>query len=318
MGLVNHQHLRAFHAVASEGSFSRAARRLNISQPTLSQQIKALETRHRAQLFEGRRRPLQLTPIGYELLQLTRRMFATSEEIETLLDERVSGEGQRIRLVSDSPVHAARMAQTVMHEAQGIEVEVQIDNSRNTLARILDARADVAIISDPQIDPRLFYRPLFVDALSVVVAAHHPLAGARVFPLERIAQECLLVREMSSKTRGAMESLLGAHDITPHRKIELHSRETIREAVALGLGVSLFFASECPPDTRLSALMPDAQPDPTLLTNYFVCRSEQRRSGLMRMMLQAVDRMVTPPGMTRLTAGAHGDRLAQTLPLIQP
>ena len=294
MGLVNHQHLRAFHAVASEGSFSRAARRLNISQPTLSQQIKALETRHRAQLFEGRRRPLQLTPIGYELLQLTRRMFATSEEIAYLLDERGSGDKHRIRLVSDSPVHAARLAQSAMHDIEGVEVEVQIDNSRNTLACLLDARADVAIISDPQIDPRLFYRPLFVDALAVVVARDHPLAGADVFPLARIAQECLLVRELSSKTRGAMDSLLGAHDIVPHRRIELQSRETIREAVALGLGISLFFASECPPDTRLAAIAPDAQPDTTLLTSYFVCRSEQRRSGVMRMMMQAVDRMIAP------------------------
>lgn len=292
MGVVNHQHLRAFHAVASEGSFSRAARRLNISQPTLSQQVKALETRHHAQLFEGRRRPLQLTPIGYELLQLTRRMFATAEEIDTLLDERNGGEHHRLRLVSDSPVHSVRLAQTAMQHVSGLDVEVQIDNSSNTLARLLDARADIAIVSDPQIDPRLFYRPLFVDALSVVVSSSHPLADAEVFPLERIGQECLLTRETSSKTRGAMDSLLNANDIVPARRIELHSRETIREAVALNLGISLFFASECPPDTRLRAIRPDAQPDTTLLTSYFVCRSEQRRSALMRMMLQAVDRMI--------------------------
>src|SRR5579862_9399843 len=79
---VNHQHLRAFHAIATEGSFSRAARRLNVAQPTLSQQIKALEGRHAAVLFEGRRPPLRLTPVGRELYALTRRMFATSEEID--------------------------------------------------------------------------------------------------------------------------------------------------------------------------------------------------------------------------------------------
>jgi DNA-binding transcriptional LysR family regulator len=221
-------------------------------------------------------------------------MFATSDEIETLLDERVSGERHCIRLVSDSPVHAARLAQLAMDGIDGLEVEVQIDTSRNTLAHLLDARADMAIVSDPQIDSRLFYRPLFVDELSVVVASGHPLAGAAVFPLARIAQECVLMREMASKTRGAMESLLDAHGIVPRRKIELHSRETIREAIALDLGISLFFASECPPDTRLRAIMPDAQPDATLLTSYVVCRAEQRRSGVMRMMLQAVDRMIAP------------------------
>src|SRR5579862_9327373 len=68
---VNHQHLRAFHVIATEGSISRAARRLNVAQPTLSQQLKALEERHKAALFEGRKPPLRLTTFGQQLFDLT-------------------------------------------------------------------------------------------------------------------------------------------------------------------------------------------------------------------------------------------------------
>ena len=113
------------------------------------------------------------------------------------------------------------------------------------------------------------------------------LAGAAVFPLAALAGECLLLRETTSKTRGATESLLRAHDVRPARTLQLHSREAIREAVALGMGVSLFFSAECPPDARMVALPPDCQPDPALLTGYVVCSADRRRSAFMRSVLHA-------------------------------
>ena len=286
---VNHQHLRAFHSVAIEGSFSRAARRLNISQPTLSQQIKALEQRHGRALFEGRRRPLLLTPTGAELLTLTQRMFATSDEIDVLLGDQPDGDTMTVRIASDSPIYAARLAQAMLNDDARLQVTVQIENSQTTLALLLEARADVAIISDPQIDPRFAYKPLFVDYLKVLVPADHRLAKAQVYPLSALAEDCLLIREPSSKTRAATQSLLSAHDLTPARIIEVQSREAIREGVALGMGVSLFFSAECPFDVRLAVLEPEFQPDTALLTGYVVCCTEQRRSPLMRQALKAAE-----------------------------
>jgi DNA-binding transcriptional LysR family regulator len=286
---LNHQHLRAFHSVATDGSFSRAARRLNISQPTLSQQIKALEQRHGTPLFEGRRRPLLLTPMGNELLALTQRMFATAEEIDNLLGKHPAGDRLTLRLTADSPIYAARLVQAMLQTEPLLDVIVQIENSEQTLNRLLDARADVAIISDPQIDPRFAYKPLFVDYLKVLVPAGHRLAGEAVYPLACLAEDCLLIREPSSKTRGAGDSLLRAHDLHPPRTIELHSREAIREAVALGMGISLFFSAECPFDSRMAVLEPEFQPDASLLTGYVVCCADQRRSLLMRRVLQAAE-----------------------------
>lgn len=286
---LNHQHLRAFHSVATDGSFSRAARRLNISQPTLSQQIKALEQRHGTPLFEGRRRPLLLTPMGSELLALTQRMFATAEEIDNLLGKIAGGDKVTLRLAADSPIYAARLVQAMLESEPALDVIVQIENSATTLGRLLEARADVAIVSDPQIDPRFAYKPLFVDYLKVLVPAGHRLAGRRVYPLAALADDCLLIREPSSKTRGAGDSLLRAHDLHPPRTIELHSREAIREAVALGMGISLFFSAECPFDSRMAVLEPEFQPDASLLTGYVVCCADQRRSLLMRRVLQAAE-----------------------------
>jgi len=302
---VNFQHLRTFHAVALESSFSRAARRLNISQPTLSQQLKLLESRYGTMLFEGRSRPLNLTPIGQELLVLTRRIFAAADEIEDLLGNRPITQPIRIRLASDSPIYAARLTETLMRADPRAVVEVQVDNSHDTLDRLLEAKADVAIVSDPPIDPRFAYKLLFVDTLKMVVPAAHPLARVRKFPLAAIAGECLLLREASSKTRAATESLLRAHEISPARTIELHSREAIREAVAIGLGISLFYSSECPPDQRLRVVNPDCQPDSTLLTGYVVCTVDRRRSATMRAVYEAADQLATLSPVSIETGSLH-------------
>jgi aminoethylphosphonate catabolism LysR family transcriptional regulator len=286
---VNHQHLRAFHAIAVEGSFSRAARRLNVAQPTLSQQIKALENRHKAVLFEGRRPPLRLTPVGRELFALTRRMFATSQEIDELLGDSVGAASFSVRIGADSPIYAVRLAQALLAAHPEAAVEVRIDNAREALGRLQDAQVDVAILSDPPMDGQFFYEPLFADYLTVCLPAGHPLARAEVFPLEALARERLLLRETASKTRAATETLLAAADVRPERVIELHSREAIREAIALGMGVSLFFSAECPPDPRIARLRPDRQPDRAQLTGYVVCRVERRRTAMMRAALAAAE-----------------------------
>lgn len=287
--MLNHQHLRAFHAIAVEGSVSRAARRLNVAQPTLSQQIKALESRHKAALFERRRPPLILTPMGRELFALTQRMFATSDEIDELLNDGAAVNARAIRLGADSPIYAARLAQALLSSHPEARMEVRIDNGRETLRRLQDAVVDVAIVSDPAMDGQFFYEPLFADFLSVAVPASHPLADAPIFPLEALAHERLLIREAASKTRTAMETLLAAASVTPKQVLELHSREAIREAIALELGVSLFFSTECPPDRRLAFLRPDQQGERAQLTGYIVCRIERRRTAIMRSVLKAAE-----------------------------
>ena len=286
---ANLEHLRAFHVISVEGSFSGAARRLNVAQPTLSQKIKALEDRHQAVLFEGRRPPLRLTPTGRELFALTQRMFATSLEIDELLGESVGVAFRSIRIGSDSPTYAARLAQALILAHPEIAMEVRIQNARETLRQLQDAKVDVAIVSDPPMDGQFFYEPLFADYLSIAVPAGHPLAKAQVFPLAALAGERLLIRETASKTRAASERLLGIANVSPGQVTELHSREAIGEAIALGLGVSMFFSSECARDPRIAHLRPDRQADGIQLTGYLVCPVDRRRMPAMRHVLEAAE-----------------------------
>jgi len=283
---VNHQHLRAFHAIATEASVSRAARRLNVAQPTLSQQLKALEHRHGVVLFENRKPPLQLTAAGVELFGLTQRLFAASHVIDEFLRDDPGERPAAARLGSDSPIYAARVADRLRARFPELTIQVRIGNARETLKALADAQVDAAVVSDPPGDNHYTYEPLFADRLMVAMPIDHPLAKRRFFPLAAIAQARLLAREPGSRTRMAVEQLLSCADAAPAEVLELHTRDTIREGVALGLGIGMFISSECPPDPRIAYAPLEPVAGAPELAGYVVCLTERRRTRLMRAVME--------------------------------
>jgi len=322
---VNHQHLRAFHVIAAEGSISRAARRLNVSQPTLSQQLKALEGRHQAALFDGRKPPLRLTAFGQQLFDLTRKLFVTSQDIDNLLRDPQSRMTEDLRLGSDSPFFAVRMAAAIRSRNPPTMIRVRIGNGVETFSWLREGQIDVAIVSDPPGDNAFAYEPLVTDRLVVAVPKNDPLAKFSVFPVAALAQTTLLVREPTSRTRTAMEALLLAADVTPAEVMELHTRETIREGVAIGLGLSLFFSLECPPDDRIRFLPLDVDVTLSRLTEYVVCLNEKRRTPLMSSVMDAavelrgmsplpVHPISTGPVSRSYTNARMADRILETAP----
>ena len=279
---ANYQHLRAFHAIAAEGGVTRAARRLNVSQPTLSQQLKALEGRHCVNLFESRKAPLKLTSAGRELFALTQKLFGVAGDIDEMLGETSSLAGAALRLGSDSPYYAARMIGLFRERHPDVAVTVRMGNAQEVVRWLGETQIDAALASDPPADAAFTYEPLFADDLSCALPAGHALARLATVPVEALAGDTLILREPSSKTRAVTERALADAEVAPLRVLELQSRETIREAIALGLGVSVFFSSECPPDPRLAYRPLGTGGRRYNLSIYLVCQTHRRRSALMR------------------------------------
>lgn len=278
---TNYQHLRAFHAIAIEGGVSRAARRLNVSQPTLSQQLKALEARHGVTLFESRKPPLKLTVAGKELFALTQKLFTAAGDIDELLGESVGPAGGMVRLGSDNPAYAAQVVALFRRRHPQTAVQVRMGNAREVMRWLSEAQIDAALASDPPADAAFSYEPLFNDHLCCAMPADHALTALAAIPINRLADQLLLMREATSKTRAFTERALAAAGIAP-LTIEMGSRETIREGIALRLGVSLFFSSECPPDTRLRYAPLETPGGDFQLLSYLVCQRERKRTGLLR------------------------------------
>jgi DNA-binding transcriptional LysR family regulator len=109
--------------------------------------------------------------------------------------------------------------------------------------------------------------------------------------LESIADHVLLVREASSRTLAATKRLLSEAGISPGRTMELHTREMIREGVAHGLGISLMFERECPPDNRIRILPIETKSGAVKVEGYLAIRTERRRMPLMKAALKVAAEM---------------------------
>jgi DNA-binding transcriptional LysR family regulator len=288
---VNFLHLRSFYAVASERSVSKAARRLNISQPTLSKQLKALEERYKVKLIEGTRPPLTLTGAGRALYEKAEQLFSVADEIGALLGEDDVDSGALLRLGTDSPPYAAEFLSAFKAEVPNAQFRVTIANAIQTNELLVRAQIDIAIVCDPPIHNDYSYAPLYRDRLVAILPASWPDDGAKVLPLERLGEEVIFVREATSRTLAAMNRLLADAEITPGQTMELHTREMIREAVAQGLGMSLMFEKECPPDSRIRVVPLDTGSSLIEVNGYLAVRTERRRMPLIRQSLAIAKRM---------------------------
>ncbi|MCK6444146.1 LysR substrate-binding domain-containing protein [Elstera cyanobacteriorum] len=288
--MLNYHQIRAFHAVAREGTMSRAARTLGVSQPTLSEQIKDLEARYQVRLFSREGRGLVLTSLGYELYGLTTKLSDVTDQIQALLGDRATVDlGGALQVVADGPLHAASLLARFRQRFPQPQVSLGVTNAPAALKQILDGVADVGIVADPKVVPGLHFVPIGEDPLVAVMAVDHPLAALEVVPVSALADTVLLLREPGSTTRAVTLALLDKHQTSPRETIQVATREAIREAAAHGLGVSLIFNSETGQDRRVVKRPLSAPGGITGCTEYVVCQEARRRRPILRAFLELAE-----------------------------
>ncbi|MEE8501809.1 MAG: LysR substrate-binding domain-containing protein [Kiloniellales bacterium] len=251
---MNHAQLRAFHAVASAGSYTRASEMLHVTQPTLSGQVKALEEAYGVRLFQRRGRGVELTDLGRRLLNVTRRLNSVEAEAEQLLAASRGLTGGQLRVGADAPAHVVPLLAAFSRRHPGVELSISFGNSEKVLQDLLARRSEIAVLADVAPDDRIYALPLRRDCLVAFVNRGHRWARRRSIRLAELSEERVILREPGSTTRAIFEGALAEHAIRPGGVLEIGSREAVREAVVAGLGVGLVFESEFGRDGRLHAL----------------------------------------------------------------
>ncbi|TSD84256.1 LysR family transcriptional regulator [Mycobacterium sp. KBS0706] len=281
---INVMQLRAFHAVATQASFTLAARTLGLTQPTLSQSVKALEERYGVLLFERSSRRVQPTEMGRRLFQLTTRLFDTEQEAATLLEGSAQLARGLLQLGADSPYYVMPLIAEFDRRHPQVEIRLSIGNAGAVLEDLSEARLDVALLSNPPVDPRFHIVPLYRDPVRLMLPAGHPLAAGDAVPAAALAGQRLVMRETGSMTRRTVERGLAEAEIAPGAVFEVTGREAVQEAVGLGLGLGFISAGEIRPDPRI-AVRPLA--DCAWHTDeYVLCQRDRRRFPAIRAFIE--------------------------------
>lgn len=272
--------LRSFHAVAFHGGFSSASRALNISQPTLSTQVKALEKRYDVQLFSRIGREVRLTPAGQELYATTQRLHQSETEAEDLLNSFKGLHSGALRVAAVGPFHATDMIVAFKSRYPKIDISVTFGNSRRSFERLLAYESDIGVIAEVNADPRMVTKPYSTHDVVAFANAQHPFFARESLSIQDLQGQKVIQREVGSTTRTAMERALAEHGVSIEVVLDIGSREGIWKAVEQGLGIGFVADFEFVPHPNLRAI---PIRDANIRTQYFLAfLAERRNSHLIR------------------------------------
>lgn len=253
--VMQYTQLRAFHAVATHGGFSRAAKALGLTQPAISDQVSRLEHEFGVTLFHRRARDVDLTELGLRLQAITKEMFGLEGAARDLLGSADALQSGTLHLAADAPDLAIKLAAAFRLRYPGVLVTVSIANAQSCMEQVLSSGVDAAVTAAAQIDNRVNGRLLRRDTLVAMLPASHPLAQRERLTFAEFAAEPIIFRERRSVTQGLLEEELERHGLRIAPVMLVEGREALQQAVAHGIGVSLIAPAEFGGDARI-ALIP--------------------------------------------------------------
>jgi LysR family transcriptional regulator, low CO2-responsive transcriptional regulator len=242
---------RAFLAVALKGSFSKAARDLSVSQPTVTNQIKQIERQHEVELFYRGARGATLTPAGAALVPLIQRMFSNFEDAGAYLDSLRGVQRGRLRIGSYGPYDVIRLAARYSARFPAVSMFVDFANSQTLAQKLISYELDVAVLGRIKTEAKFYSLPFRDPPLVIIAPRTAEWAGRSSMPVTEFNGRTVVCREPGSAARMAHDRLLRNGKVTPARTIEFASREGVVNAVAEGIGIGTMFDEGILPGDRI-------------------------------------------------------------------
>ncbi|MGW1786719.1 LysR family transcriptional regulator [Streptomyces sp. NPDC002143] len=241
--------LHAFVVLAEELHFGRAATRLGIAQPPLSQQIRRLEDKVGHELFSREPGRTALTSAGRELLPAARR--ALTDLADGLAAARAVGSGQAGRLRIGFAASLAltvlpRLLRTFRERFPDVHLDIHEMTTAPQIAALRDKSLDIGLLREPPADEaELNFETVLTEPFVAVLPSTHPLAARRTVPLAQLANSpfVLLPRTVGPQLHDQITGLCTAAGFTPRVVQSAVEWQTVCALVEAGLGVSLAPAS---------------------------------------------------------------------------
>ncbi|MFZ5497382.1 MAG: LysR family transcriptional regulator [Verrucomicrobiota bacterium] len=233
--------LRYFLAVAETGNFTKAAGRVFVSQPSLSQQILNLEEELGQKLFHRMGRKAVLTEPGLKLLESARRILS---DVDQTLQELKESSGLSPKVtVGAIPSVAPFFFPAVMAHCRANEIPLTIqthEDFRRPLAEaVLEGHLDWAVISLPFNEPRLHFEKLYSEPLWVALSANHRLAQVEHLTFASLRDETFILMGEASTLALQIQRFCGDHDFEPHIGHRCGQLATAKTLTAMGLGITV-------------------------------------------------------------------------------
>jgi DNA-binding transcriptional LysR family regulator len=213
------------------------------SQPAISKGVRDFELQIGCRLLDRIPKGVRPTREGLALMRHAETLFATEREAEEEMRSLRSLSEGSLRIGASTTIASYMISEClgIFHNAHpNIDLNIISANTREIADLMIGHEIDIALVEGPINDENLIAEPWQTDVMELIVGSNHPFATAKTpVASSAIASETLIVREPGSGSREVVLTALADHGIEPRRTLEIGSTEAIKQAVAVGLGVSI-------------------------------------------------------------------------------
>lgn len=237
--------LKVFRAVVDQGSFSRAARHINLSQPTVSSHIKDLEEHYGCRLLDRFEKKVSTTRAGELLYDYAGRLLAIYDETETAMAA-TQGVVRGKLAVGGSTIPAGYLLPAVIgrfvKDYPDVAVSLKTGDTQQITGDILEGHLELGVVGARSPDKRLIQKKIMDDELRVIIPKNHKWASRRRIDLKDLVREPFIIRERGSGTLMAIEKKLAGLGLSSRGLnivAELGSTEAVIQGVKHHIGISI-------------------------------------------------------------------------------
>ena len=296
---ANPYQISAFTHAAREGSFTRAAAKLGVTQSSVTQHVAKLERIMGTRLFVRRRDGLELTRAGRELFAVSDRWRTLEQLIEEKVDSYSEVAAGHLSVIANAP----RPAMPVIARYTALYPRVQIDFTLVswTLAmqQLHEHTADIAIVTQPEADDLLFCLPVATTRYRAYVCRGHPLASRKRLSLRDLADNTVIVPEDGSLTQRLLHRKCAELGVTLSSLLKTTTFPLVKEAVLHGVGVGLLLDDSMSASPGLVAI--DVAEMSESFTNCLVTPVDKRELRFVRNFIEVACEVLGVHAIARAT-----------------
>lgn len=238
---MNERKLRIFYEVSKELNMTKAAEKLYVSQPSISQAINDLENDLGVKLFDRIGKKLFLTYEGDTFLKYTRRILNIYDEAIKVIKEMSTLKRGKLKIGASTTIGIYILPDIIGSFSKiydNIDISLIIENTENIVKLIEENKIDIAFVEGPTHSDEIDVKKFCDDELVFITSKNHPWVRAKKIFQGDIVKEKIILREEGSGTREVFMTALKEKSIDCNIFMELGHTEAIKKAVEAGLGIS--------------------------------------------------------------------------------
>ena len=270
--MLNLTKIRAIDAVGHEKSFSKAAARLGVSQPAVSQQLRELESAYDVKLFLRRGNRIELTPLAMEAVDKARSILAHLGDLEASLAAGNTIQSTPLRVGTGGGGLVSDLLAEFVRRFPEHCISSKLGDAMDLVQRVLDGQLDIAIVTTDTIDPRLKSQLYGRHKIVALVADQAPFSALTRLEVDELNCVPMITRGPGCWVRGVFERRLIEAGVEPRRIMETDSLEAMLNAVSAGLGFAVALESDV--RGRADVRMLEISGKEMIASQYLVCLPE--------------------------------------------